>query len=71
MEEDSGSRASMLMVRQFSESVALETCWIIDILAELERRGRGRGEGRGKVGVSVRVRVRLSSGGGLQVEIRE
>lgn len=34
LEDDSGSRASMFMVRQFSRSEASEWCCIIDILAE-------------------------------------
>lgn len=33
LEEESGSSASMLIVRQLSLSVALETCWIIDMVA--------------------------------------
>lgn len=35
--EESGSRASMLMVRQLSERVALDTCWMIDMAEELTR----------------------------------
>jgi hypothetical protein len=35
-EEDSGSRRSMLMVRQLSEREALETCWIMDMMAVKE-----------------------------------
>jgi hypothetical protein len=37
LEEDSGSRASMLMVRQLSFSVALLCCCIIDMMAALWR----------------------------------
>lgn len=39
LEEDSGSRASMLIVRQLSESVALETCCMIDIFADFKFQG--------------------------------
>lgn len=31
---ESGSRASMFMVRQLSERVAAECCWMMDILGE-------------------------------------
>lgn len=34
LEEDSGSRRSMLMVRQLSVREAVVTCWIMDILEE-------------------------------------
>lgn len=42
LEEDSGSRASMLIVRQLSEREAVDTCWMIDILAVDGSRDPGR-----------------------------
>ena len=47
LEEDSGSRASMLIVRQLSLRVALETCWIIDMAAVVFYEREGAFAGRG------------------------
>jgi len=63
LEEDSGSRASMLIVRQLSEREALETCWIMDMLVG----GYGFEGWRGR-GSSLRGRKFVGSGVDIEVE---
>ena len=55
--DESGSSASMFMVRQLSEREALETCWMMDMVAVGVEGGRyyswGNGVEEGLVGLLI------------------